>query len=278
MSLAIPTSDKLTKEEWKILVCAMFTGVQLYNGGRLMLYDSSPEEYILKILQENTNWTIEQTGDSEYIYLPFVTVVYQEDYQGVIMGEVFSCSTSEHAEKKFLSKTHDHLRSVHGIGLNYSPCTGRCADVIVNKYRRGEEEEALPKPVIHFSWVHNHPKKEPHGQDGIKLLIENGFNLKVWETTKIVHFLLEQAPNESLKHGLKLVYDKMSLEFSKRDMETQELIEEAKKMVDKDRGRKNRKRNALEEPGQKRPAAQKVSYTRTRKISMFMVFIFLIQE
>ena len=272
MSLGIPTSDKLTKEEWKKLVCAMFTGVQLYNGwGQLMLlFDSSPEESILNILQENTKWNIEQTGDSEYIYLPSVTVVYQENYQGVIMGVVLSCSTSEHAEKQFLSKTPDHLRSVHGIGLNYSPCTGRCADAIVNKYRRGEEEEALPKPVIHFSWVHNHPKKEPHGRDGIKLLIENGFNLKVWETTKIAHFLLEQAPNESLKCELKLVYNNMSLQFSKRDMETQELIEEAKKRVDEDRGRKNRKRTALEEPGQKRPAAQKVSYTRTRKISMFI--------
>ena len=239
MSLAIPTTDKLTKEEWEKLVCAMFTGVQLYNSsGQLMLFDSSPEESILNILQENTNFNIEQTGNSKYIYLPFVAVMYQENYQGVIMGEVLSCSTSELAEKRFLLKTPDHLRSVHGIGLNYSPCTGRCADAIVNKYRRGEEEEALPKPVIHFSWVHNHPNGKPHGRDGIKLLIENGFNLKVWETTRIVHFLLEQAPNESLKHELKLVYDNMSLKFSKRDIETQELIEEAKKMVDEERRKK----------------------------------------
>lgn len=259
MSLAIPTSDKPSKEEWKKLVCGLFTGVKLYNNDdRLMLADFGSEDCILNILQEYTKWTILQTGYSDYIYLPHVTVLYQENRFGVIVGEVLSHSTSEHAEEQFLSKSREHLHSVHSIGLNYSPCPGRCADTIVRKFRRTNEEEALPKPVIHFSRVYNYKSKDTSvdGRHGIKLLLENGFNLKVLETTKMVHYLLEQAPSEILKTELRLVYTNMSTAFSERDMETQELIEEARKEInDEAQRREYRKRTALEEPAQKRPAA-----------------------
>ena len=271
-------TPQLEREKWEKLVCAMFNGAKLYDRNGEPLVEGS----IRSILEEyGSRGTSTFTDPSRPYYLTRVTALYQENNKGdVIVGKVLvsdSACTHDHVEKQLIAMSSEHLRAIHSIGISYSPCTDECAKALVERYK----DESLPKPVIHFSWVHNHPKKEPHGRDGIKLLIENGFNLKLWETTRIAHFLLEQAPNESLKCELKLVYNSMSLKFSKRDMETQELIEEAKKRVDEDRRRKNRKRTALEEPGQKRHmklSAQKVSYTCTRKISMFMLIIFLIQE
>ena len=126
----------------------------------------------------------------------------------------------------------EHLCAIHSIGISYSPCTGECSKALVERYK----EESLPKPVIHFSWVHKHPYGKPHGQDCIKQLIENGFKLQKWETVKMYEYLLEQAPNETLKHELQQACENTSLmaALSERDMETQRLIEKAKKIVDSD--------------------------------------------
>ena len=117
---------------------------------------------------------------------------------------------------------------MHNIGINYSPCTARCAKAIVERYK----EEALPKPVIKFYWVHNHPNGNPHGRDGIEHLIINGFKLQVWETNKMYEYLLQQAPTKVLREKLQQAYESTTVALSKRDMETQKLIEEAQKKVD----------------------------------------------
>ena len=76
-------------------------------------------------------------------------------------------------------KDTEQLRLVHSIGLNYSPCTERC-DIVARYNREGEH---IRKPVIHFSRVYNY--KSVNMQDGtigVKELIENGFDLTVWDT------------------------------------------------------------------------------------------------
>ena len=120
---------------------------------------------------------------------------------------------------------------MHGIGLNYSPCTERCD--VVARYSR--KEEHIRKPVIHFSRVYNY--KSVNMQDGtigVKELVENGFDLKVWDTENMYEYLLEQGPNERLKHELQQAYEKIRVALSKRDEETHKLIDDARKNARKE--------------------------------------------
>ena len=163
-----------------------------------------------------------------------MAALYQENNKGVIVGKVLVSDNGirTHVEKQLIAMSSEHLCAIHSIGISYSPCTDECAKALVERYK----EESLPKPVIHFSWVHNHPYRTPHGQDGIEHLVENGFNLQTWETEKMYEYLQEQTPNETLKHELQQAYENTSLmaALSDRDMVTQRLIEKAKKIVDSD--------------------------------------------
>ena len=47
-------------------------------------------------------------------------------------------------------------------------------------------------------------------------------------------YLLEQAPNERLKHELQQAYEKTRVALSKRDEETHKLIEDARKKARKE--------------------------------------------
>ena len=206
-------TDEVSENDWEKLVCAMFTGAELSDGNLAQEIRGILGKYVIP---------------GAFLYLPKVTALYQENHQGVIVGRVLvSDVVREHVEQQFLKQNTEHLRSVHNIGISYSPCTARCAKAIVERYK----EEALPKPVIHFSWVHNYPYKTPDGRDGIEHLIENGFKLQVWETNKMYSYLLQQAPTSVLKEELQQAYENTTVALSKRDMETQKLIEEAQKKV-----------------------------------------------
>ena len=202
----------------------MFTGAKLIDSHGSQLIQGRE---IRNILQ---NYGQYPASVSQPYFFPNVTVLYQENYEGQFFhGEKLIVSTDKkHAEQQFIAMSSEHLRSVRSIIISYSPCTARCADAIVERYK----EESLPKPVIHFSWVHNHPYGKPHGQDGIKLLIENGFSLQKWETVKMYEYLQEQAPNERLKRELQQAYENTMAALSERDEVTRNLIEEAQRQVD----------------------------------------------
>ena len=200
----------------------MFTGAKLIDSHGSQLIGGK----IRKILQ---NYSRYPASVSRPYFFPNVTVLYQENYEGQFFhGEKLVSTDKKHAEQQFIAKSSEHLRSVRSIRMNYSPCSNGCADAIVERYK----EESLLKPVIHFSWVHNHPYGKPHGRDGIKRLIENGFNLQKWETVKMYEYLLEQAPNESLKRELQQAYENTMKALSERDKETRNVIEEAQRQVD----------------------------------------------
>ena len=212
---------ELSKEKWEKLVCVMFTGAKISHV---------KEDNKIRSILETHGIGFNALKIPAYRYFPKVTALYQENHKGAIV-RVITSGGGEHAEEKLVRDTvpSKDLRSVHsGIGISYSPCTlkdNECADKIVKRY----EKEAT-KPVIHFSWVYNHPDKEPHGREGIEHLIENGFNLKVWETTRMLHYLLEHAPT-GLKRELQQAYDHTIVALSERDIKTQELIEEAREKV-----------------------------------------------
>ena len=43
-------------------------------------------------------------------------------------------------------------------------------------------------------WVHQHPKLSD-GFQHIRALIRHGFDVKVWDTKKVLNYLLEHAPS-----------------------------------------------------------------------------------
>ena len=211
-------TPQLEREKWEKLVCAMFTGAELHDRNREPLVKGS----IRSILEKYGPGTF--TDPSKYpYYLPWVTALYQEDNKGVIVGEVLVSDKGTHAEEKFIAMSPECLCTIHSIGISYSPCTDKCAKALVERYKDG----SLPKPVIHFSWVHKYPYRKSDGQEGYEQLIENGFKLQKWETEKMYEYLLEQAPNQHLKYELQQAYEKTRVALSERDEETHKLIEEA---------------------------------------------------
>ena len=214
---------QLSEPEWKRLVCAMFTNARLVNNGHLLV-----DGEIKKILNKYDPKLISPPGAQFHYYSPYMTALYQENSIGDIMGEVLASDTQEHqgtrnhSEQQLIQKDTGHLLTVRSIGMSFSPCTA-CARAIVDKYK--EKNLTEHKPVIHFSQVYKRESKD------IELLIENGFNLKVWETIKILHYLLKNAPNNELRGELQQAYRKNIVALFQRDMKTQELIEKAREEV-----------------------------------------------
>ena len=220
---------QLSEPEWKRLVCAMFTNARLVNKGSLLV-----DEEIEKILNKYDPKLISPPGAQFHYYSPYMTALYQENSNGDIMREVLASDTpaykehpgvtvtSNHSEQQLIQKDTGHLLTVRSIGMSFSPCTA-CARAILDRYK--EKNLTEHKPVIHFSQVYKCESKD------IELLIENGFNLKVWETIKILHYLLKNAPSDALRDKLQQAYRSNVVALFQRDMKTQELIEKAREEV-----------------------------------------------
>ena len=68
---------KLSKEKWEKLVCAMFTGVELSDGKRGLIVSGEIRKVLGKHLSP---------------YLPNMVALYQENFQGDIVGVLFQSS------------------------------------------------------------------------------------------------------------------------------------------------------------------------------------------
>ena len=209
---------QLNQDEWERLVCAMYTGARV-SDRNLGEIRGVLDKYGLP-------------GASMYLmYLPKVTALYQKNNQGVVERVLDSNTCCTHPEQEFIRMPPEYLRLVHRIGISYSPCTLEgfgCAYAIVERY--SHEEEALPKPVIHFSRVYNYKAKNRRdGITGVKHLIANGFDLQVWETERMYEYLRQQAPNDGLGEELRQAYENTAGALTARDEETQGQIDEARR-------------------------------------------------
>ena len=202
--MATATPPDLTEEEWKKAVCALFTNVKLYNDQELY-----PTFEGIKHILADKKYTTPKTrlapnAKGFCYYHPNLTVLYEMNDKGEIVGVFFNDGEEEtHAEEKFLESLKKNPRPVHSIGLNNSPCTierHECARKIVEKY-----EDTEDKPEIHFSQVYINKEKQTNDEEGIRLLIENGFELKVLDTDPIFRYLLDKAP-KTLKGHLYKAY------------------------------------------------------------------------
>ena len=129
-----------------------------------------------------------------------------------------ACSQRTHAEEKVIESIPPghHL---HSITTNYSPC-GKCVQRILDRFAN------LPidsRPVIQFPWVYNYPRTSAN-LIGICRLAQRGFKIKLWETVKVLQYLIEQAPNPMLRQKLKEAIFRTTVALIERDMRTQRLI------------------------------------------------------
>ena len=83
--------------------------------------------------------------------------------------------------------------------------------------------------MIHFSWVYDYPRTHANLAAGVCRLVHRGFKIKVWETVRVLQYLLEQAPNPILRRELKEAIAQTASALIERDMKTQELIAVCKK-------------------------------------------------
>ena len=179
-------------EEWEKVVCALFTNVKLYDGGTLhpAVVQSKQIQSILR------NFRQLQGRSNFWFYNPSLTALYEMNPEGVIVGVFFNDDT-KHAEENFLESLKKRPRSVHSIGLNYSPCTIPDHDCTT---KIGMKFKDTKKPEIHFSQVYTNEGKID--EEGIKLLIRNGFIVKFLDTKPIFQYLLRQVPNGELGEAL----------------------------------------------------------------------------
>ena len=245
---------KIFKIEWKKLVCSMFTGAVLSDENGELLVEGEIWDILKTKCQNPENLKLQG-----FEYWPTVTYMYQMNDQDEIIPQDFkvkgkmkkvlvlaSKAYKEHVEQQLIKKDTEQLRLVHSIGLNNSPCTKRCASGIIERYNR--EGEHLKKPVIHFSRVY---MQDDDGMVGVERLIENGFDLKVWDTKKMYEYLREQARSKKLKRELEQAHESTAEALSARDERTKQLIDDARNAA---RKRKNMPSSTPEEPAQKRIA------------------------
>ena len=145
LKMSAAAARQPSEVEWEKLVCAMFTGAELYDRNEEPLVEGS-----IKTILEDYGSRGTFTDPSRPYYLPCVTALYQENNK---VGKVLASDSGTHVEKQLIAMSSEHLCAIHSIGISYSPCTDECSNALVERYK----EESLPKPVIHFSWVHNHP-------------------------------------------------------------------------------------------------------------------------
>ena len=193
------------------LVCAMFTGVELSD-------EKEGLREIKKILYKSGTANLSP-------YLPNMAALYQENRQGDIVDvPVFETGDGE-LSSDGLPPCIDcpAMQTASMIGMNYSPCK-TCAEKMVKSKLEGN----LPS-TIHIAWVHK--------DDGsIKYLIENGFNVKVWETIRIYEYLAPKEDDSKLGKELHQAFAKLIVPLSKRDSTTQGHIEKAWKELETARG------------------------------------------
>ena len=71
-------------------------------------------------------------------------------------------------------------------------------------------------------WVYNYPRTSAN-LIGICRLAQRGFKIKLWETVKVLQYLIEQAPNPMLRQKLKEAIFRTTVALIERDMRTQRL-------------------------------------------------------
>ena len=219
--LLVATPAYLLKtKEWKKLVSAFFTGTKLTDGnGRFLIQGE-----ILNILASNTNdWQIRKHDKRHPIhrqYFPRLTASFGECSDGSIKHVSFSSGKGHksHAENKVVRKISSDNHDVHSIVISFSPCDC-CADKIIERLNVYH-----PRPIVYICWVHQHPKSSD-GFQHIRALIRHGFDVKVWDTKKVLNYLLEHAPSAEVRDKLLEAYESASDAIFKRDMETQRVIE-----------------------------------------------------
>ena len=197
---------ELSKDKWEKLVCAMFTGVELADGNGKPLVSKE----IRKIL--------DKSGTA--IKSPYLVALYQENHQGNIVDVLFESGDGELGSDG-LPPCIDcpAMQTASMIGMSYSPCTA-CAEKMVKSKLEGN----LPS-TIHLAWIHN------GDIESIKILIENGFNVKVWETIRIYAQKGPKEDKSKLRKELLQAFGKLIVPLSKRDSMTQQHIEEAWKAI-----------------------------------------------
>ena len=190
------------------------------NHGRLLV-----EGNIAGILASNHGHFRQYTRQeySSKRYFPNLAALYGETFEGGTgINRVFFSSKGAHAEKKVIKNTHNQL---HSITTNYSPCD-KCVGRILDSFGN------IPfysRPVIHFSWVYDYPRKRTN-LNGICHLVQHGFRIILWETAKVLQYLLEQAPNPILRQELEEAIAKTAYALFERDMTTQEIITRCKEI------------------------------------------------
>ena len=98
--------------EWEKLVCAMFTGAELYDRNGEPLVEGSIKS-ILKDYGSRGTFT----DPSRPYYLPCVAALYQENNKGVIVGKVLVSDNGirTHVEKQPIAMSSEHLCAIHSI-------------------------------------------------------------------------------------------------------------------------------------------------------------------
>ena len=217
------STAQLQEEEWNKLVSALFTGVNLLdNHGRLLVEGSIAG--ILASNHRNFGKYIKQKYPTNH-YFPNLAASYGETFEGGAgIKNVFFSSREAHAEVKAILNTppRHHLQS---ITINYSPCV-KCVGRILDSFGN------LPIHLRHFSWVYDYPRTRDNLAAGVCRLVHSGFKIKVWETVRVLRYLLEQAPNPILRRELKEAIAQTASALIERDMKTQELIAVCKKIVE----------------------------------------------
>ena len=215
----------LEEEEWGKLVSALFTGVDILdNHGRLLVEGTIAG--ILATNHKNFGKYVRQKYPTNQ-YFPNLAASFGETFEGgTNIKSVFFSSQRTHAEEKVIESIPPghHL---HSITTNYSPC-GRCVERILHRFAN------LPidsRPVIQFPWVYNYPRTSTN-LVGICQLAQCGFKIKLWETIKVLQYLIEQAPNPMLRQELKEAIFRTAVALIERDRSTQKLITTCKKIVE----------------------------------------------
>ena len=228
--LATSVLAPLKVDEWEKLVCALFTGTRFFDeSGQLLFHPPIPgasghliiTDPILRILLSHSNdghLLKNMLKDPGYLYFPDLTAALAVTLSG--FGEVFFSDYSGHAEQKVMALGYPPGYLI-SIMISFSPCN-RCTQKILEQYR-----SLLPwlRPVIRFGWVYKFPD-ETHSFKRIRQLLQKGFEVQALDSSALIYYLLEHAPNDEAREALRFAVWKNRATFKQRDQFTQHLIDQ----------------------------------------------------
>ena len=194
----------LDENQWKKLLCSMFTGVRLFdNNGRPIFSDQ-----IGKILAEGytpVHWqSMIESPKRYHRYFPKITASLAKVDTGNIKKPYFcppifhnqdeQTMTGCHAEQQtMIMHGNDRLRTIY---ISYSPCLKRCVQELTDKYVTLEPHL---RPAIRFFWVHNYPKFQKNkAVAGIRALRLLNFTVEIWSTAELLDILVNNSPTREL--------------------------------------------------------------------------------